>query len=189
MKQRIKMGWSSPGRGEVHLDGKSCRAFPSEMGWTVCFGRWWVWLEELEERTHSVSRGARVGVRRAPGGHSGPFQEVERVSWRARRVSWWVCDSLPRAQARNPGLRHALCSVSLHKPHSLRALLYPHERTVPLDGLWDPLPALATMILWFSKIWGLHFWLKGPGGNRKPRPTGRKMSDYGLAQLRLMEPL
>lgn len=68
-------------------------------------------------------------------------------------------------------------------------LLYPYKQIVPLDDLWDLLPALATMILWFSKIQGLHFWLKGPGGNREPGPTGRKMSDYGLAQLRLLEPL
>lgn len=49
---------------------------------------------------------------------------------------------------------HGLC------PGTSRLLsgLPMNSQIVPLDE--DPLPALATMIFWFSKLWGSYFWLK-----------------------------
>ena len=183
------MGWGSPGRGELPSPRwEELQSLQAGNG-RDCVLRGVVSLARgAGRRGHAAAAEAPGGSEEGPGGHRGAFPEVNTCPGGQRGSAGGSTAARPGPHAGKPGLRQTPLCIPAQATFSPGSTLSPWAdcstawslRSASSSSNYDPA---------ILKDMGLYFWLKGPGGNKEPRPTGRKMSDYGLAQLRPLEPL
>lgn len=129
-------------------------------------------VEEQEEkgtpsRAHGISKGAEVRVRRVCGGHRGKTTWWSRCVLERNEIQL-VCALGPESENMGSGTHCDLCPCTGHILSGLTSFMW--IIIIPLDDLYNLLPAVATEIPWSSKLLGRRHTsplvAKGPGGNR-----------------------